>query len=94
MTVAEILNSVKFVVSPDGHQSAVLVFPSARRRRRWRSPPLDGRFSCCLVGGICAQGNRLIVLYPGPHPYPLAERISAIPLAELVDRQSDLFAAM
>lgn len=25
MTVAEILNSVKFVVSPDGHQSAVVV---------------------------------------------------------------------
>lgn len=25
MTVADILNSVKFVVSPDGHQSAVVV---------------------------------------------------------------------
>ncbi|MDO9129463.1 MAG: hypothetical protein Q7U34_06310 [Anaerolineales bacterium] len=25
MTVAEILNSVKFVVTPDGHQSAVVV---------------------------------------------------------------------
>jgi len=25
MTIAEILNSVKFVVNPDGHQSAVVV---------------------------------------------------------------------
>jgi len=25
MTIAEILNSVKFVVNPDGHQSAVMV---------------------------------------------------------------------
>jgi len=25
MTIAEILNSVKFVVEPDGHQSAVVV---------------------------------------------------------------------
>ncbi|MEW5830294.1 MAG: hypothetical protein AB1846_15510 [Chloroflexota bacterium] len=25
MTIAEILNSVKFVVEPDGHQSAVMV---------------------------------------------------------------------
>lgn len=25
MTIAEILNSVKFVVTPDGHQSAVVV---------------------------------------------------------------------
>jgi len=35
----------------------------------------------------------LIVLYPGPHPYPLAERISAMPLvafmllADMLDRQ-------
>ncbi len=25
MTIAEILNSIKFVVDPDGHQSAVMV---------------------------------------------------------------------
>jgi hypothetical protein len=46
--------------------------------------------------------DRLIVLYPGPHPYPLAERIRVMPLADMLDRQmvaqsatkNDLFAAM
>ncbi|MBU2611703.1 MAG: hypothetical protein KJ606_12280 [Chloroflexi bacterium] len=31
--------------------------------------------------------DRLIVLYPGPHPYPLAERIGVMPLADMLDRQ-------
>jgi len=35
--------------------------------------------------------DRLLVLYPGPHPYPLAGKISAIPLASLVERPAELF---
>ncbi|MBA4379773.1 MAG: hypothetical protein C0393_03670 [Anaerolinea sp.] len=35
--------------------------------------------------------DRLIVLYPGPHPYPLAERISAMPLVELARRMDLLY---
>jgi hypothetical protein len=31
--------------------------------------------------------DRLIVLYPGPHPYPLAERIGVMPLSDMLDRQ-------
>jgi len=33
----------------------------------------------------------LIVLYPGPHPYPLAERIGVTPLAELARRMDLLY---
>ncbi|MDO9130594.1 MAG: hypothetical protein Q7U34_12085 [Anaerolineales bacterium] len=35
--------------------------------------------------------DRLIVLYPGPHPYPLAERVSVMPLAELARRLDLLY---
>ena len=35
--------------------------------------------------------DRLLVLFPGPHPYPLAGKISAIPLASLVERSAELF---
>jgi len=40
-----------------------------------------------------ATAPTLIVLYPGPHPYPLAERIRVMPLvafmllADMLDRQ-------
>jgi hypothetical protein len=33
------------------------------------------------------QLDRLVVLYPGPHPYQLGERISVLPLASLADEQ-------
>jgi len=41
-----------------------------------------------------ATAPTLIVLYPGPHPYPLAERIGVMPLADMLDRQTNLFTAM
>lgn len=31
------------------------------------------------------QLDRLVVLYPGPHPYPLGERISVMPLTSIVN---------
>ncbi len=34
--------------------------------------------------------SKLLVIYPGPHIYPLAENIHAIPLATLVDRPDSL----
>jgi len=27
--------------------------------------------------------DRLLVVYPGPHAYPLADRVEAVPLADL-----------
>jgi hypothetical protein len=34
---------------------------------------------------------RLLVVYPGPHPYPLAENIQAVPLASLAHRPAGEF---
>ncbi len=34
--------------------------------------------------------SKLLVIYPGPHTYPLAENIHAIPLAHLVNKPSSL----
>jgi predicted AAA+ superfamily ATPase len=34
--------------------------------------------------------SKLLVIYPGPHPYVLAENISAIPLARLAERPTRL----
>jgi hypothetical protein len=34
--------------------------------------------------------SKLLVIYPGPHSYPLAENIHATPLAHLVDKPSSL----
>lgn len=31
---------------------------------------------------------KLLVIYPGPHPYPLAENIQAVPLASLAEKSS------
>jgi predicted AAA+ superfamily ATPase len=35
--------------------------------------------------------SELLVVYPGPHPYPLTEQIRAIPLANLAENSADLF---
>ena len=35
--------------------------------------------------------NKLLVLYPGPHPYPLAENIQVIPLERLAESSTDIF---
>jgi predicted AAA+ superfamily ATPase len=32
--------------------------------------------------------DRLVVIYPGPHPYPLADRIEAIPISVLAEEDS------
>lgn len=34
--------------------------------------------------------ERLVVLYPGPHPYSLAENISVVPLTDLLERPADV----
>lgn len=37
------------------------------------------------------QLDRLVVLFPGPHAYPLDENIVALPLASLTDPPADIF---
>jgi hypothetical protein len=34
---------------------------------------------------------QLLVIYPGPHPYPLNENIQAIPLANLAERPANFY---
>jgi len=34
--------------------------------------------------------TKILVIYPGPHPYPLAENIQAIPLAHLAEKPNSL----
>ena len=35
--------------------------------------------------------ERIAVIYPGPHRYPMADRVEAVPLAALVDGLEGLF---
>jgi predicted AAA+ superfamily ATPase len=35
--------------------------------------------------------SKLLVIYPGIHPYPLAENIYAIPLSSLAEKSTNLF---
>lgn len=35
--------------------------------------------------------TKLLVIYPGPHPYPLAEKIQAVPLKSLPEIQNTIF---
>jgi uncharacterized protein len=35
--------------------------------------------------------SKLLVFYPGPHPYPLAEKIQVVPLKTLADKSNNLW---
>ena len=35
--------------------------------------------------------SKLLVIYPGRHPYPLADNVQAVPLARLAEKRWDLF---
>jgi hypothetical protein len=34
--------------------------------------------------------SKLLVIYPGLHPYPLAENVQAIPLSNLAEKSANL----
>ena len=55
--------------------------------KRMDAPRLTPSMSIALQD---LQLDRLVVLYPGPHPYQLDEKIKVLPLANLVEKTSDL----
>jgi predicted AAA+ superfamily ATPase len=89
--VEEVLKALRpdeayFWATQQGAELDLLLFKHGRRVgiecKRMDAPTLTPSMRIALAD---LKLDRLLVVYPGPHRYVLADRVAVVPLAELVD---------